>query len=676
MGGTGRTLDADLSLSAGDKQNTFRFGVDYHRETSILIHSGADQRSAFQFNYNHKSQDQKFGISLTSSYTYVTSNLISVGGSVAESPNAPPVLNAQGLPNWDGWNPVATNLGNWAVLLQPYKASTGFQNSSLIVNYQLFKGLNVTSQIGYLTFHGSQSSLFPLISLYPGTNPKSQAIYSYSNGSNFIFEPQIQYERIIGARGKLTAMIGSSIQSVKTDGNYENGTGFANDNLLGSVNNAATITGGNKEANYKYAATFARLNYNWDDKYILNLSGRRDGSSRFGEGNQFSNFGAVGAAWIFTQENFFKSYLRALSFGKIRGSYGLTGSDNIPDYGYLTRWSTNGNIPYLGVAAFQPRQHANPSLRWQSNYKLEVALNLGFFHDRLTTELVFYRNRCGNQLVGLPLSNITGFSSVFANSPALVQNKGWEMTWHAIIVETKKFDWSTDINIGINHNKLISYPNLSQSPYASVYTIGKSLNIQRLLHLTGVDPQTGQFSFEDKNHDGQITADYNKGNNDLYDKDLAPDYEGGIQTDFRLKQFHLNLFFYFIKRQILNPIYINTPGLIEVNQSVQVLDRWQKPGDIARFARFTTQQQPSDVYFGMSDGVYTDGSYLSLKNASLSYDLNGSLIKKGYLKKISIFLRGQNLFKLTKLDGADPESGSITAMPIPRVFVGGIQIDL
>jgi TonB-linked SusC/RagA family outer membrane protein len=670
--GIGHTTDIELSISGGDKQNTFRIGGSYHQETSVMSRSGADQRASSQFNYTHKSLDQRLSFSLTSFYSFTQSDLISVGGSVLAPPDVPPIFNSEANLNWIGWQPVSGNVGSWSSLFQPYDAKTGFLNSHLSLQYEIMKGLSFSTQLGYSTTHGENYSLTPIISLNPiNSNPRGQSAFSNTNVGNSIVEPQLEYKRIVG-KGKLNVLAGASNQSVSSDDNAENGIGYVNDNLLRSLNNAPIKYAFNGIGQYKYAALFARVNYNLSDEYLLNLSARRDGSSRFGPGKQYGNFWSVGAAWIFTEEDWFKRHLPGLSFGKLRASYGLTGNDQIGDYGFLTQWTANGGTPYQGSSNYEPIQHANPNLQWETNYKLEGALDLGFFKDRLTSEVAWYRNRCGNQLVSFPLPNITGFQYVSANSPALIQNTGWEMTLRGKIIETKDFNWSANVNIGFNRNKLVAYPNLSQSPYAALYTLGQSLSIQRLLHYTGVDPQTGQYTYYDKNHNGEIDYRFNNGNNDLYNKDLAIPFDGGLGTDLYYRKWQLNMYFQFRKQVIRSSLFANYPGTIS-NQSIEVLNRWQKPGDHAQFARFTTRPQQSDNNFILSDGVYTDGSYFRLRNLSLSYELPGDWIKKAGLQKSMIYARAQNIFKITRYPGIDPDSPGLGSLPPAKVFILGIQ---
>jgi TonB-linked SusC/RagA family outer membrane protein len=679
-GGMGHTTDVELGLSGGDQQNTFRIAGDYHKETSIITRSGADQRESVQFNYNHKSLNQRLNLNLTSLYSFTESDLIAVGGNIAEAPDAPPIFNSQAVLNWAGWQPVPYNIGGWSSLLQPYNGKSGFLNSRLSLQYEIFKGLIFSTQLGYSSLHGSNTSLIPISSLNPFINPKGQSTFGNTNLTNSIVEPQLEYKGMIGRGGKLSGLLGASAQSVDGDITNAVGQGYINDNLLRSVSNAPIRIANNGSSQYKYDAVYARINYNWKDEYLLNLSARRDGSSRFGPGKQFGNFWAVGAAWIFTEENWAKQHLNILSFGKLRASYGLTGNDQIGDYGYLTQWSGGGSsgsiTPYQGNEVYIPLGHANPNLEWETNYKLEGAIDLGILKDRITGEVAVYRNRCGNQLINYRLPYLTGFTYVMQNFPGTIQNTGLEITVKAKIIDQQDFSWSMSFNIGRNRNKLISFPNLDQSPYATLYTVGQSLSIVHLLHYTGVDPQTGQYTYLDKNHNGVIDFSYNNGYNDLFNKDMAIKFDGGTGTDFRYKGWQLNLYFHFREQELVSGIHGGVPGTIEANQSVQVLNRWQKPGDHAPFARFTTQPQTSDELFTFSDGYYTDGSYFRLRNVSLSYETPNKWIRHTGFQKCMIYARGQNLFILTKYDGADPDTPGFGNIPPAKVFTMGIQFTL
>jgi TonB-linked SusC/RagA family outer membrane protein len=664
-GNLGHTTDIEAALSGGDKQTTFRVAGGYHRETDITEARGANQRASIQFNLLHKSINDRLTLSFISTYSYVYLNIIQLPGNVVAPPNAPSAFNSAGQLNWTAWYPSSNPFGP---LLQEFNSNTLFLNTALTIQYEILKGLSISTKLGYSTSHNSELFKYPIVSQDPISNPTGSAEFGNNNNQNAIVEPNLEYNRLIG-RGKLNILAGASVQSVEQDGNTINGSGYLNDHLLSSIDNAPSTSASDNNDFYKYAAVFGRINYNWQDKYILNLSARRDGSSRFGPGKQYGNFGSIGVAWIFTEEDWFKNHIPFLSLGKFRGSYGLTGSDQIGDYGYLSRWASITTSTYIsGLPAYLPQGFFNPNLEWQVNKKLEGAIDLGFFKDRLSLEAALYQNRCGNQLVQTPLPYLSGFNGVTENLPATVQNTGIEMTVEGKLVDEKDFELIARFNIGINRNKLIAFPNLSQSPYASSYTVGQPLNRVDLLHYTGIDPQTGQYTFLDKNHDGQIIIDRTDSANDLSFKDLSVKCEGGFGIDLRYKSFQLSAFFRF--RQWTEPgdiAVIGFPGSPN-NEPTEVLNRWQKPGDKSQFARFTTEPQASDEnFYYYSDGVYSNASYLRLQNLALTYDL-----KVKSINSCKLYLRGENLFLITKYKGLDPDVPVFGGMPPAKVFVGGL----
>jgi len=675
-GGTGKTFDVEAAIVGGDQHTTFRVGGAYHHETSILNFSGADQRSSIQFNLSHKSTNQRLNIAFTSQYSFVRSDLVATPGNVATlPPDGPAFLDASGKKvNYAGWQPVPGTVDGFSSLFQPYTAKTGFLNSHLSVGYELTRGLTLSGNLGYSTSHNNQVQIYPISSLNPENNPTGSADFGNNNNQNTIIEPQLDYTGRI-AKGKITALVGGSYQTVTQDGNAISGSGYVNDNLLYSIGNAPIRYATDIFGEYKYMALFTRINYSWADKYVLNLSARRDGSSKFGPGKQFGNFGAIGVAWIFTEEPWVKNSLSWLSFGKFRSSYGITGSDNLGSYQYLSRWTTPGGSSYQNgtIPAYIPIQHANPDLQWQVNKKLEFAMNLGFAKDRVNMEIAWYMNRCGNQLVASNLAYITGFNFVESNLPALVQNTGVEGQFRARILDRKDLSLNFNFNIGINRNKLLAFPNLSQSPYASTFIVGQPLNMTRLLHFTGVDPTTGEYRYFDKNHDGVINSNVSDSTNDLYVKDLNVRFDGGFGMDFRFKGLQLQLLFAYRKQQLPRGIFASIPGGIG-NISTKMLDHWRQSGDNAEFARYTTQPKLSDYLFNGSDASFTDGSYIRLRNVSISYDFSADWIKKAHLAGCRIYARGENLFVLTKYDGIDPDAPGFGTFPPAKIFTVGLQL--
>jgi hypothetical protein len=426
---------------------------------------------------------------------------------------------------------------------------------------------------------------------------------------------------------------------------------------------------------YRYDAIYGRLSYNVDDKYVVNLTARRDGSSRFGPGKQFGDFGAAGIAWIFTKERFIENNFSFLSFGKFRGSYGTTGNDQIGDYQYLSTYSPISST-YQAVSGLSPTQLTNPYFAWELVKKLEGGIDFGFLKDRILIGATYYRNRTGNQLVGEPLPEVTGFSSVQFNLPAVVQNSGAELTLNTINIKSKNFLWKMSANLTVPSNKLVAFPDLINFPaYSLVYVVGKSLFISQLYHSTGVDPQTGLYSFATKNANGIPSAPQDW----VVTKPITQKCYGGIQNSFSYKGFQLNIFIQYVNQLGHNyKYYFGYPGYVNNNEPTAVLNRWTKPGDIAvtqRFGQAYGTEGNTYNYFQVSDGVITDASFLRLKNLALSYTLPTNWNSKMHLQNFKVYLQCQNLVTITKYLGIDPETGGMGLPPL-RMITAGVQVNL
>src|SRR5690606_4450656 len=209
----------------------------------------------------------------------------------------------------------------------------------LTVSYNIWKGVTLKTSIGYTANRRDAISKLSLLYYSPskrdvGNNIATTAI-NHAKRFSWIVEPQLSYNTNI-FKGQLDILIGSTFQSNENTSTISYGRGFIDESLSGDLSAADyTYSMGGRIEQYKYQAIFGRIGYNWKHKYYLNLTGRRDGSSRFGPGKRFSNFGAVGFAWVFSEESPFKDNFSWMSFGKLRGSYGLTGSDQIGDYQYI-----------------------------------------------------------------------------------------------------------------------------------------------------------------------------------------------------------------------------------------------------------------------------------------------------------------------------------------------------
>lgn len=680
-GGTAHYSHIEGNVSGGNTNTQYLISGGYHRETTVFPGDNADQKASLHFNINSSSTNQRLKVQLSGNYVADNSDLVNVDFAARANtlaPDAPAVFNADGSLNWAPKGPGLR--GTWTnpfgVLRQRYKGKTSSLVGNAIVSYEILRGLEFKTSLGYSSIHVDEVSIVPLTSFDPGANPTSgNSSFSNSTITSSIVEPQLNYKVNLG-NGTFSMLVGSTFQQNSYKGQELSANGFSSDAFLQDVQAASTVYIGNTtNTQYKYNAVFGRINYSWEDKYIVNLTARRDGSSRFGPDKQFANFGAVGGAWIFSKENFIERSLPCLSFGKIRVSYGTTGNDQVGDYRYLDLYNTT-YYPYQNTQGVYPGNLFNPDLAWEITRKLEGGLDLGFLKDRIGIKASWFRNRSSNQLLNYQLSDVTGFNSISANLPATIQNSGLELVVNSINIKTKDFIWSSSLNLTIPRNKLISFPNLANSSYSTRYIIGKPYTALRLFHLIGVDPQTGQFQFADAHNtptfapsygaDQTVVADFNKNY-----------YYGGFQNSIQYKGLKLDVLFQFVHQQGIPFLYSGLPGSMN-NQPKTVLNHWQKPGDQS-FLPMLSQSYGSDVYssldyFTNSDKYWVDGSFIRLKNLSLSYSLPENWLNKINVHTFRFYVQGQNLWTITHYKGIDPENQNPNAIPPLRVWTAGFQI--
>ncbi len=245
-------------------------------------------------------------------------------------------------------------------------------------------------------------------------------------------------------------------------------------------------------------------------------------------------------------------------------------------------------------------------------------------------------------------------------------------------VGTSDFNWTTSATITVPRNKLVSYPGIERSPSANSWEVGKPLYMTKTLHYIGVDPETGLYTYEDKNGNGSGT--------DLpgdlqATKMLRTILHGALTNSIQYRGFDLTFMFQFVKQNGRNFLAslatFGTPGS-PTNQPVEVMERWQKPGDVTNVQKFTVDTPGYNAYLAATygDNLMVDASFVKLKNVSLSYSIPGSLTKPLRLQAVRIYLQGQNLMTFTKFKGLDPEFGIPTNLPPLRVFTAGIQVSI
>ena len=668
LGGTAQITNIQASLAGGSAQTQFLLSATINKQTTVLPSDFVYKKGNVNLNLNHESENKKFKTAISLGYTIQDNNQSRedlMREAVTIAPNAPALYTDNGSLNWEN-NTFNNPLRN---LEGKYIAKTNDLIANAMMSYQWMDDLQLKSSFGYTMLNNKETTANPSTRYNPsfGLGPElSTLIAGGVERKSWIIEPQLNWNKTI-KNGNLNVLIGGTFQVQKDNQLVQYAFGFPSNNLIYNLASASNIlTMMSQETEYKYQAYFGRINYNYKQKYLINLTARRDGSSRFGPGKQFATFGAVGGAWLFSKENLFKEN-KVLSFGKLRATYGITGNDQIGDYQYLDTYGSSG-VNYGNIVGLQATRLFNPEFGWETNKKFEIAVETGFFQDRIFFTAGWYNNQSSNQLTGIPLPGTTGFSSLQANLDATVQNRGLELTLHTVNVEAKKFTWSTNVNLTLAKNTLLEFPDLKSSTYANQFVIGQPLNIHKVYHFTGIDTQTGRYTFEDVNGDGLLTGTEDK----TTIKDFNPKYYGGLQNSFKYKNWQLDFLFQFVKQINYNAsAYFSFPGS-QSNQPTTVVDRWQQPGDTASYQLYTDGANSAAVEasykYYESDGIISDASYVRLKNVALSYNIP--------LKDLQckVFFEGQNVITLTHYNGADPEFKSTGYLPPLRILSAGIQL--
>ncbi|UAY55751.1 SusC/RagA family TonB-linked outer membrane protein [Arachidicoccus terrestris] len=689
IGGTAHYTDLQGSVSGGNDNTNFHLGTNYHKETTVFPGDFSDSKGSVYFNANTVSSNKKFRLQFSSSYQNDESNSPYsdyTEYAVKLVPNSPALYQYDGSLNWEQ---LSNGNATWTnPLFQSLRQVNNKSNNLLansVISYEIFNGLQLKSSLGYNHFESYQISTKPKSSFAPQYRNiiSSSASYGNSHVVSWIIEPQLTYN-LYRNYGKFNFLIGTTFQRRNNNATTIDGTGYIDENQLENMGAAATLTSRyNLKSIYNYNALFGRIRYNYKDKYLVNISSRRDGSSRFGSKNLFKTFYALGAAWIFSNEKWFQKTIPAISFAKVKLSYGATGNDQIGDYQFLSLYnSIYMDRNYGGGTGIYPVGIANPYIQWEFTKKINLGLNLNIFDNRVMFEVNAYRNRSSNQLINYVLPIVTGFSAITDNFDAIVENSGLEFSVTSYNIKSGGFSWTTNLNLSKNRNELISFPGLSQSSYANRLVVGQPIGILKAYKFAGVNPETGVYQFTGS--DKKLTSSPVSPDDQFLSIDLTPKYYGGIQNNFTYKGFSLDILLQFVNQigdNGLNQFGVNWPGLFggaNNNQPINVLNRWKTAGDHRNIERVSTTADYYSAlnYAQQSDAAFVNASYIRMKNISLSWRLPESLCHNWKMNYARLYIQGQNLLTISKYTGLDPETISSTTLPPLRILTVGVQIGL
>ena len=412
-------------------------------------------------------------------------------------------------------------------------------------------------------------------------------------------------------------------------------------------------------------SVFAKANYTYDNRYLAEVSLRRDGASNFGDDKKYGNFFSISAGWNINREKWFKAdWVDVL---KLRASYGSVGNIPYSKYPQYGLYSVSSN--YNGIPAILISQVGNKDLTWEQTYTAGVGIDANFFNNRLRFVFDYYNKYTSNILYQVPVSGLTGITSRWQNVGEM-RNSGIEITIGGDIIRTKDWLWSLDLNMGYNKNKLEKLygddPNMMiiggggndtsiAGAAEKVLKVGYSTDRYYLREWAGVDPKNGAPLWYKNDGSGETTSNYSEAKQVMTEA-TSPKLFGGFNTSLTWKNIDLNASFGF---SLGGKIYnysrqeYDSDGAYTDRNQMKLIDgwsRWEKEGDIAT--------HPAASYGNKSNSnkastrYLEDGDYLKLRSLSIGYNLN---LSKYYIQNMRIYFTAENVFTLTGFSGIDPE---------------------
>jgi TonB-dependent starch-binding outer membrane protein SusC len=683
--GSSRLSNAHIRLSGGSASTQFTASIGVNHETTVFPESFGKTLISASMQASHTSENKKLEYIMAASFGSDQSKLMYTDPTYYinyVSPNTPYPLDSNGKLVF---SENGLDISNpYSFLKQPYEVTMERLTTSFKVNYKPFEWLQFRTNLGYSNIIGDEYVGVPIASKNPATNPTGEASFGQSKSRNWIVEPQVEYTQRLWKKGKLKTTIGTSFREQISKSYLTNGIGYTNDAVIRSPDGAGSRESFNEFKKYRIHSIYGVMNFSWDHKYLAEITGREDGSSRFGPRRQFGHFGSVAAGWIFSNEKFMNN-LPWITYGKFRASYGSTGNDQIGDYEFFDTWLRT-TYDYQ-ITGYRPTKLYNNEFRWERNKSIDISLDLRLFKDKYLLSAVWNQSKTTNQLISYQLPSQSGFTTVLRNSPGSVRNRNIEIELTAIHADKTNFKWSTSLNIAIHKNRLLYFPDLLTSSYGNTLVINQPLNLVWGYRTTGVNPITGMYRILDRN--GNVIDIPNGVLPKVEDMSPigshAPNYYGGLQNSIQVNNWKLDFLFQFAKQKGANnlPDIGQYAGFTQYNMPIALINRWRKPGDVAPYQQYTpnegTLAYKHAYYYGFSEDVLVDASFIRLKNISVSYSLSPKLLKKLKINSCSVFMQGQNILTISSYKGSnDPESGTINPRGLPplKIIVFGIQASL
>jgi len=720
---TGAMSDISVSINTSKDKFSNSFTGGFFEQTGVVLNSDY-QRISVRNNAVYKVTDNfRVGLNIAPTYNFgnnaLTDGFFGGGGGIlANALNTPPVLNYR---NADGSLPVtvttpgitAFNTPNWVRSIQDIKfyGKTNRLLSNAFVEYDVLPGLNLKSSInvdmGQTRTDFFQPSTASLGFASTPSTINARIGQNTFNYASWLSENTATYKKQIKKHG-FDVLGGYTVQKYRSDVTNISGSNFPDDRVR-TINAALVKDNPTMDIQeWSLISYLARLNYNYDQKYLLSASIRRDGSSRFGTNNKWGNFPAVSAAWIVSEEAFLKN-IKALNFLKVRGSYGEVGNNNFGNYTQYATVAGSVNSPFgsttqSGVAV---TNLGNEELGWENTRQVDIGLDAGFLNDRIMFNYNYYTKKTSNLLFNVPVPRESGFTTFPANLGEI------EFWGHEFSLNTRnlagKFKWNTGFNIAFSDNKVLKLSGLTDAIYTggaiagTITKIGGRIGqfyglVQEGVYVDqadydnspkSVNSQVGTIKFKDLNGDGIIKLGDTDGDKTIIGNPF-PKFTYGITNNFAYQGFDLTIVATGAHGHDIAAISeagtTNLDGVFNVLKEVK--GRWRSPSNPGegKYGKTTASTENDRGVF--HSRFVNKASYLTVKNITLGYTL--PVTGWNAVKSLRLFSSVQQAFVFSGYKGGNPEIGTdsdgnqpnallqgidYTAYPIPRTVTFGLNVN-
>ena len=702
----GKQNSLSLSFSnAGEKTNLYT-SLNVFDQDGVIINTNYTRYIA-QFNSDTEISDNlRFGNSLKLNYDLKDNGETNIGNAILSLPTQP-IFRENG--NYSG--PIGQPIYSGDIE-NPIGKANIVNNTTEGFNVQgsLFAEVDLLDNLTFKTFGGAEANFWygrtwsPAYNWDSDISPNAYLFESSNRSITLLWDNTLTYKKEFEDFSSITGVVGTSAQENEfkfMSGSIQNFPSEQTQQLNNGIDQTVLNGTGSEWALFSY---FARIQADYQDRYYLTATVRRDGSSRFGEGNKFGTFPSASAAWRISEEEFFGES-ETINDLKLRLGYGITGNQEIGNYSFSSAYNTNlynfnGNF----VTAAVPTVLPNRNVKWESQKQYNIGIDASLFNRAVDLTVDLYRKDTEDMLVPQSVPVTSGYSDIYVPfiNAGNIRNQGIEAIVTTYNFNREKFRWTTDFVFSYNENEVVD---INSDTPLTTGSIGLNYNLQRIqpgypvnvfygyvtkgifqtqaevdnaaVQSPGLDPATstaaGDIRFADLNNDGVI----NDGDR-TFIGNPNPDFTYSLNNTFSFGNFDLSIFLQGVYgNDIFNATRLNTENMsVTTNQSVAVLDRWRGPGTSntmprAIFGDPNSNTRPSDRYI-------EDGSYLRLKNVNLSYNIPVDSFSEKIFKSAKVYFSGQNMFTITDYSGIDPEVGvngiDFNTFPLTRTFILGINL--